>query len=90
MSIEQQFIDLIREGKVTDAMDTIKKSLTEMAGEAIVQEKYKVAEKYNMKKKEVKEEEDEEEKEKDDEKDDDKDDKEEKEDDEKDEEDDEE
>lgn len=67
MNVEQQFVDLIKEGKVADAMQLIKKSLTEMAGSNIVESKFKIAEAYGMKKKEeVKEMDDEEEMEDDD------------------------
>lgn len=56
MNTEQQFVDLIKEGKVADAMQLIKTSLTEMAGSSIVDTKFQVAEGYGMKKKEMKEE----------------------------------
>ena len=58
MNTEQQFVDLIKEGKVADAMQLIKTALTEMAGASIVQNKFNVAESYGMKKKSMKEEDD--------------------------------
>jgi hypothetical protein len=50
MNTEQQFVDLIKEGKVADAMQLIKTALTEMAGVSIVQTKFDVAEACGMKK----------------------------------------
>jgi hypothetical protein len=50
MNTEQQFVDLIKEGKVADAMQLIKTALTEMAGASIVQNKFDIAEGYGMKK----------------------------------------
>ena len=50
MNTEQQFVDLIKEGKVADAMQLIKTALTEMAGASIVQTKFDVAEACGMKK----------------------------------------
>jgi hypothetical protein len=52
MNTEQQFVDLIKEGKVADAMQLIKSSLTEMAGSKLVDSKFEIAEKFGMKKKE--------------------------------------
>lgn len=55
MSIEQQFVDLIKEGNVADAMQLIKDNLTEQAGQSIVDSKFEIAEGYGMKKKGMKE-----------------------------------
>jgi hypothetical protein len=55
MNVEQQFVDLIKEGKVADAIELIKTSLTEMGGTAIVDQKFSIAEKFGMKKKEKEE-----------------------------------
>lgn len=59
-SVEEQFISLVQEGKISTAIDLIKSKLTEMAGAAIVDKKYDVAETYGMKKtsKKVEEEDD--------------------------------
>lgn len=65
MNVEQQFVDLIKEGKVTDAIELIKTSLTEMGGTVIVDQKFSIAEKFGMKKKEDSEESDEDEDEED-------------------------
>jgi len=55
MNTEQQFVDLIKEGKVADAMQLIKTALTEMAGASIVDTKFEIAEGYGMKKKPMEE-----------------------------------
>ncbi|MDX1532715.1 MAG: hypothetical protein R3230_00755 [Nitrosopumilaceae archaeon] len=56
MSTEQTFVDLVKEGKISDAIETIKSALTEMSGETVVETKFEIAEKHGMKKKEVYEE----------------------------------
>lgn len=62
MSYEKEFVDLVKEGKISDAISTIKEALTQFAGESIVEKKYAVAETYGMKKREeMSEEEDEDE-----------------------------
>jgi hypothetical protein len=50
MNTEQQFVDLIKEGKVADAMQLIKTTLTEMAGDSIIESKFDIAEACGMKK----------------------------------------
>lgn len=58
MKTEQQFVDLIKAGKVSDAMQSIKEALTTMAGKAVVEQKFAIAEQYGLKKLKEEEEED--------------------------------
>lgn len=51
MNVEQQFVDLIKENKLSDAIALVKSRLTEIAGECIIEEKFRIAEGYGMKKK---------------------------------------